>query len=69
VDGNPQKDLILIHARELASKLATAMFITDAKGNSGRFVIHAADSRFVMRAVNACFPISKRAPVAEPVVV
>jgi len=32
VDGKRQKDLILILARELASKLATAMFIADAKG-------------------------------------
>ena len=33
VDGKRQKDLILIHARELASKLATAMFIADAEGD------------------------------------
>ena len=33
VDGKRQKDLILILARELASKLATAMFIADAEGD------------------------------------
>jgi len=33
VDSKRQKDLILILARELASKLATAMFIADAEGD------------------------------------
>lgn len=32
VEGRRQKNLILILARELASKLATAMFIADADG-------------------------------------
>ena len=32
MDGRRQKNLILIVARELASKLATAMFIADAEG-------------------------------------
>ncbi len=33
MDGRRQKNLILIVARELASKLATAMFIADAEGD------------------------------------
>ena len=33
MESKRQKDLILIHARELASKLATAMFIADAEGD------------------------------------
>jgi PAS domain-containing protein len=33
VDTRPQKNLVLILAREFASKLATATFVTDAVGN------------------------------------
>jgi len=33
VETRPQKNLVLILAREFASKLATAMFVTDAGGD------------------------------------
>jgi PAS domain-containing protein len=33
IQGRPQKNLVLILAREFASKLATATFLTDAEGN------------------------------------
>ena len=33
IQGRPQKNLILILAREFASKLATATFLTDGEGN------------------------------------